>query len=112
MKHKMRSLSSTAIIAIVVVVIIVAVAGIYLASRGGAPSTTTTSTTTTTQKTTSPTTTVTNTSAYPKQIYIGLVEPLTGNYAVFGQEAQQAAQLIVDIINNELGGIKSMGGGS
>jgi len=109
MKHKMRSLSSTAIIAIVVVVIIVAVAGIYLASRGGAPSTTT-PTTTTTQKTTSPTTTATNTSAYPKQIYIGLVEPLTGNYAVFGQEAQQAAQLIVDIINNELGGIKSMGG--
>ncbi|MGC8909715.1 MAG: ABC transporter substrate-binding protein [Fervidicoccaceae archaeon] len=110
MGNKEKAVSTSAVIAIVVVVILVAVAGIYLATRGGAPSTTTSPTTTaTTPKTTSPTT-QTNTTAYPSQIYIGLVEPLTGSYAVFGQEAQQAAQLIVDIINNQLGGIKSMGG--
>ncbi len=45
-----------------------------------------------------------------KEITVGLIEPLTGKYAVFGQEAKQAAELMVDIINNELGGIKSLGG--
>jgi ABC-type branched-subunit amino acid transport system substrate-binding protein len=33
------------------------------------------------------------------EVVIGLIEPLTGKYAVFGQEARQAAELIVDIIN-------------
>lgn len=46
----------------------------------------------------------------PKEIVIGIIEPLTGKYAVFGQEAVWAAELVVDIINNELGGIKSLGG--
>ncbi|MEM0242034.1 MAG: ABC transporter substrate-binding protein, partial [Fervidicoccaceae archaeon] len=96
-----RTLSSAAVATIAIIIVILAVIGIYLATRGGAPTTTTVSPTTTP---------LTNTTAPPKQIYIGLVEPLTGSYAVFGQEAQQAAQLIVDIINNELGGIKSMGG--
>ncbi|OYT48262.1 MAG: hypothetical protein B6U85_03000 [Desulfurococcales archaeon ex4484_42] len=45
-----------------------------------------------------------------KEITIGLLEPLTGAHAVFGLEAKQAAELMVDIINNELGGIKSLGG--
>jgi len=33
---------------------------------------------------------------------------LTGAHAIFGQEAKEAAELVVDIINNELGGIKSL----
>lgn len=44
-----------------------------------------------------------------KEIKIGLVEPLTGAYAVFGTEAKQAAELVIEHINAE-GGIKSMGG--
>lgn len=44
------------------------------------------------------------------EITVGLIEPLTGKYAIFGQEARQAAELVVDIINNELGGIKSLNG--
>ncbi len=61
--------------------------------------------------------TVTVTAAAPakpkpkiKEVIIGLIEPLTGAHAVFGIEAKQAAELMVDIINNELGGIKSLGG--
>ncbi|MEM0000510.1 MAG: ABC transporter substrate-binding protein [Desulfurococcaceae archaeon] len=45
-----------------------------------------------------------------KEITIGIIEPLTGKYAIFGQEAVWAAELVVDVINNELGGIKSLGG--
>lgn len=44
------------------------------------------------------------------EIKIGLIEPLTGTHAVFCREAKQATELIVDIINNELGGIKPLGG--
>lgn len=39
-----------------------------------------------------------------------MIEPLTGSHAVFGQEAKDAAELVVDIINNELGGIQSLCG--
>jgi branched-chain amino acid transport system substrate-binding protein len=113
MKNKMRSVSSTAIIAIVVVVIIVAVAGIYLASRGGAPSTTT-PTTTTTQKTTSPTTTVTNTTQTcsftpPDKIVIGLSISLTGSYALTGQQGLWGMQAAINYINNVSGGINLCG---
>ncbi|MEM2555480.1 MAG: ABC transporter substrate-binding protein [Candidatus Caldarchaeum sp.] len=43
------------------------------------------------------------------EVRIGLVEPLSGAYAVFGNEAKQAAELIVDEINSK-GGISSLGG--
>jgi len=43
-----------------------------------------------------------------KEIAIGLLEPLTGAHVVFGLEAKQAAELMFGIINNELGGIKSL----
>ncbi len=43
------------------------------------------------------------------EVRIGLVEPLSGAYAVFGNEAKQAAELIVDEINGK-GGISSLGG--
>lgn len=59
--------------------------------------------------TTSPTETTT-TKYCPETIKIGLIEPLTGAHAVFGQEARDAAELVVDIINNELGGIQSLCG--
>jgi branched-chain amino acid transport system substrate-binding protein len=45
----------------------------------------------------------------PTEIKIGLVEPLTGAYAVFGTEAKQAAELIIEDINNK-GGIKNLKG--
>ncbi len=44
-----------------------------------------------------------------KEVKIGLIEPLTGTHAVFGTEAKQAAELIVEDINAK-GGIKSLGG--
>ncbi|MCS7126674.1 MAG: ABC transporter substrate-binding protein [Aigarchaeota archaeon] len=44
-----------------------------------------------------------------EEIRVGLVEPLTGTYAVFGNEAKMAAELIVEQINAQ-GGIKSLGG--
>ncbi len=43
------------------------------------------------------------------EIKIGLVEPLTGGYAVFGTEAKQAAELIIEDINNK-GGIANLKG--
>jgi branched-chain amino acid transport system substrate-binding protein len=45
----------------------------------------------------------------PKEIVVGVVQPLTGGFAVFGQEAKVGAELAVKHIN-EMGGIKSMGG--
>ncbi|MGC8983409.1 MAG: ABC transporter substrate-binding protein [Desulfurococcaceae archaeon] len=45
-----------------------------------------------------------------EKITIGVIQPLTGPYAIFGREAVDAAKLVVDIINNELGGVKSLGG--
>ncbi len=45
----------------------------------------------------------------PDEIVVGIVEPLTGGYAVFGTNAQFAAELAAKHIN-DAGGIKSMGG--
>jgi ABC-type branched-subunit amino acid transport system substrate-binding protein len=43
------------------------------------------------------------------EVRVGLVEPLSGAYAVFGNEAKQAAELVVEEINSA-GGIKNLGG--
>lgn len=61
---------------------------------------------------TAPAPTPTPTPTRPKitEIRIGMIEPLTGKYAVFGKEAVDAARLIIEIINEELGGVKSLGG--
>jgi branched-chain amino acid transport system substrate-binding protein len=104
--------TKTLAIVLAVVVVLVAIGiGLYYMTAPPAP-TPTTPTTPPTTPTTPPTTPTTTTPTPPKvkEVVIGLIEPLTGKYAVFGQEARQAAELIVDIINNELGGIKSMGG--
>ena len=45
----------------------------------------------------------------PNEITIGVVEPLTGSYAVFGTNAEAAVEMAVKDIN-DAGGIKSMGG--
>jgi branched-chain amino acid transport system substrate-binding protein len=45
----------------------------------------------------------------PKEIVVGVVQPLTGTFAVFGQEGKIGAELAIKHIN-EMGGIKSMGG--
>lgn len=45
----------------------------------------------------------------PDQIVVGVVQPLTGSFAVFGQDGKIGAELAVKHIN-EAGGIKSMGG--
>jgi branched-chain amino acid transport system substrate-binding protein len=107
-----RALSKAATVSIVVIIIIAAIAGIaYYYYQPSAPAPTTTTTTTTSSP--SPTTTTTTTAATKPKISvikIGLIEPLTGSHAVFGQEAKEAAELAVDVINNELGGIKSLGG--
>ncbi len=100
------------IIAAIVIIAIIAGAAYYL-SQKPAQTVTVTKTQTVTQ-TTSPTATTSPTKTVTppkiKEIKIGLIEPLTGAHAVFGQEAKQAAELIIDIINNELGGIKNLGG--
>ncbi|MEN2975266.1 MAG: ABC transporter substrate-binding protein [Candidatus Caldarchaeales archaeon] len=44
-----------------------------------------------------------------EEVKVGLVEPLTGAYAVFGNEAKMAAEMIVEQINAQ-GGIKNLGG--
>ncbi|MCD6428039.1 MAG: ABC transporter substrate-binding protein [Desulfurococcales archaeon] len=123
-----RGVSKAVIAAIIVVIVVIAGVAGYLATRPAPPTTTTpttttpitsptttatTPTTTTTTTTTTPTTTATTpTTTKPKikEVVIGLIEPLTGSHAVFGIEAKQAAELMIDIINNELGGIKSLGG--
>jgi branched-chain amino acid transport system substrate-binding protein len=61
-------------------------------------------------KPTTPTTAPTTTKPTIEKVKIGIIEPLTGSYAVFGQEAVDAARLLVDIINNDLGGVRSLGG--
>jgi branched-chain amino acid transport system substrate-binding protein len=43
------------------------------------------------------------------EVRVGLVEPLSGAYAVFGNEAKQAAELVAEEINSA-GGIKNLGG--
>lgn len=45
----------------------------------------------------------------PSEIVVGVVQPLTGAFAVFGQEGKIGAELAIKHIN-EAGGIKSMGG--
>ena len=45
----------------------------------------------------------------PDEIIVGMVEPLTGSFAVYGQESQVGAQIAIQHIN-DAGGIKSMGG--
>ena len=45
----------------------------------------------------------------PDEIVVGVVQPLTGSFAVFGKEGQIGAELAIKHIN-EAGGIKSMGG--
>jgi len=45
----------------------------------------------------------------PKEIVVGVVQPLTGGFAVFGKAGKEGAELAVKHIN-EAGGIKSMGG--
>lgn len=47
--------------------------------------------------------------ALPTEIIVGMVEPLTGSFAVYGQESQVGAEIAIKHIN-EAGGIKSMGG--
>lgn len=47
--------------------------------------------------------------ALPAEITIGMVEPLTGTFAVFGQESRIGAELAIKHIN-DAGGIKSLGG--
>ncbi len=96
-KKTRKGISQGAVIGIVVVIIIIIAAAALLLTRGGP---------TPTETTPSPT----ETKPEITEVKIGLIEPLTGKHAVFGQEAKQAAELIVDIINNELGGIKSLGG--
>ncbi len=94
-----KALTKTATIGILVIIIIAIVAGVLYWQQ-------TQKTTETSPATTSPT----ETKPQITEIKIGLVEPLTGRHAVFGQEAKEAAELVIDIINNELGGIKSLGG--
>lgn len=45
----------------------------------------------------------------PDKIVVGVVQPLTGTFAVFGQESKIGAELAIKHIN-EAGGIKSLGG--
>jgi len=45
----------------------------------------------------------------PDEIVIGVVQPLTGSFAVFGNDGKIGAELAIQHIN-EAGGIKSMGG--
>ncbi|NPV77273.1 MAG: ABC transporter substrate-binding protein [Anaerolineae bacterium] len=49
------------------------------------------------------------TPALPDEIVVAVVQPLTGSFAVFGNEAKIGAELAIQHIN-ESGGIKSMGG--
>jgi len=122
-KNLHRGVSKAVIAALIVVIIVIAGIAGYLATRP-APTPTTTPTTSPTPTSTTPTatttptptettpTTTTPTVTKPKikEVVIGLIEPLTGSHAVFGIEAKQATELMIDIINNELGGIKSLGG--
>ncbi|MGC9182251.1 ABC transporter substrate-binding protein [Thermogladius sp.] len=84
------------IIAIVVIVAIVAAAlGYYIYTSKPAAT---------------PSPSPTPTKVKIEKVVIGVVQPLTGPYAIFGREAVDAARLVVDIINNELGGVRSLGG--
>ncbi len=124
--RKAVSRTASAVIIAVIVTAIVSIAGTYAVVHRGAATVTVTSvkTYTVTSVITSTVTsvaTVTSTSkpsttsspvthAKISVVKIGLIEPLTGRYAVFGIQAKEAAQLVINVINNELGGIKSLGG--
>jgi branched-chain amino acid transport system substrate-binding protein len=56
-----------------------------------------------------PTTAAPQKAALPDVITVGVVEPLTGTFAVFGKQGQIGAELAIQDIN-DMGGIKSMGG--
>jgi branched-chain amino acid transport system substrate-binding protein len=45
----------------------------------------------------------------PSEIVVGVVQPLTGTFAVFGNEGKLGAEMAINDIN-AAGGIKSMGG--
>lgn len=92
------AISKTTSIIIAVILIVAVAAGLiwYVTSLPTPTPTQTTPTTTTKPKIT--------------EVKIGIIEPLTGKYAVFGREAVDAAKLVIDIINNELGGVRSLGG--
>ncbi len=98
-----KALSKAASITIVVIIIIAIAAGAgwWWATTQQEAIPTTTSFSSTTTAATKPKISV---------IKIGLIEPLTGAHAVFGIEAKEAAELAINVINNELGGIKSLGG--
>jgi len=104
-----KALSKAASITIVVIIIIAIAAGVgwWWATTQQQVTPKITSPVTTTS---SPTITTAVTKPKISEIKIGLIEPLTGQYAVFGIEAKEAAELAVNVINNELGGIKSLGG--
>ncbi|MEM2018291.1 MAG: ABC transporter substrate-binding protein, partial [Zestosphaera sp.] len=93
-KSLKRAISKTMGIVIGLVIVIAVVAGVLIYMTTQVP----------------PTTTPTTTKPKIEKVKIGIIEPLTGRYAVFGQEAVDAARLLVDIINNELGGVSSLGG--
>ena len=86
-----KGVSKTAAIIVAVIIIIAIIGGVayYLYGR--------------------PAPTPTPTKAKIEKIVIGVIEPLTGKYAVFGKEAVDAMKLAVEHINAE-GGIKSLGG--
>ncbi|MCD6323780.1 MAG: ABC transporter substrate-binding protein [Desulfurococcales archaeon] len=109
-----KALSKAASATIIVIIIIAIAAGVgwwAMNQQQPSPTTTAPSTTSAPQTTTSaPQTTTQETKPKISVIKIGLIEPLTGSHAVFGIEAKEAAQLAINIINNELGGIKSLGG--
>jgi len=95
MVRRFRSAISKTVAIVIAVVVVAAIAGILVFVT--AP--------------TAPTPTPTTpTPAVVGEIKVGIVEPLTGKYAVFGKEAVDAARMVIDIINTELGGIRSMGG--
>jgi len=79
-----RAISRMAAAIAVIILVVVAGGGIYYFT------------------TTGPTSNVTT-------VKIGIVEPLTGSYAIFGTEAVAGAQIAIDHIN-AAGGIKNMGG--
>ena len=92
-----KAISKTMSIVIGVIILVAVIAGVLIYMTTQAPPTT-------------PTTTPTTTRPTIEKVKIGMIEPLTGRYAVFGQEAVDAARLLIDIINNELGGVSSLGG--
>lgn len=61
------------------------------------------------QPTSTTSTTSISTTQYPKEIVIGVIEPLSGEFAIFGRDVVEGAKWAANYIN-ENGGIKSLGG--